>query len=86
MCARRKKLCGVPISNNFETNVKTSSVDGRSDRRTEKENREERTFKNREKGKRGRKERERNLSYFEKGRLQHIYIYINMYNKSIILA
>lgn len=26
----QKKLRGVPISNNFETNIKTSSVDGKS--------------------------------------------------------
>lgn len=39
MCARRKKLCGVPISNNFETNVKTSSTaeaTGEQRRKTEK--------------------------------------------------
>lgn len=44
MNVRWEKLCGVPISNNFETNVKTSLGDGRSDRRVEKENREKENF------------------------------------------
>lgn len=44
MSAKWEKLCGVPISNNFETNVKTSLVDGRSDRRIEKENKEKENF------------------------------------------
>lgn len=60
MCARREKHCGVPISNNFETNVKTSSVDDRSDRRIEKENKKERELSKTEKMKvRRKKERER---------------------------
>lgn len=44
MYAGREKLCGVSISNNFETNVKTSLVGGRNDKQVEREKKRRENF------------------------------------------